>query len=333
VATLPTCFKTALSTIEPGADATNAKHAHAAVSKALKADCWFQDLGIDPVLIGSYAREVGIRRVKDVDVFARLKRAGSDLLPGRVLDELERVLVAAFGRGRVERQQRSLKVEFPDYHLSVDVVPARPCGDHWEIPNRPEHAARARWVETNPTRLTELTTDMNKTYLLNGSGIYVPVVKLVRQVRRTWIDDQPGGLYYEILTYWAFRKARPNETSVANYLEVVLTTIKDLFPNVIADGLDDPTLTTKKITTKATDEQLRTAAARTREAAELARDALGEVDDCRAADMWRRLLGQTSDGQTVFPVPSYCASAGGRSRTASLTPGAPRVPAGRDRYA
>jgi len=36
-------------------------------------------------------------------------------------------------------------------------------------------------VETNPTEMTELTTDANKTYLLD-EGIYVPLVKLVRRV-------------------------------------------------------------------------------------------------------------------------------------------------------
>lgn len=94
-----------------------------------------------------------------------------------------------FGHDRVERQNRSIKVNFPNYDLTVDAVPARPCGDHWELPNRPEDAERAAWVETNPLLLNELTTETNQRNTLNDDGIYVPAVKLIRQARRTWVGD------------------------------------------------------------------------------------------------------------------------------------------------
>ncbi len=157
MATLPTCFREALGNVQPAEDEKNAADAHEQASDALKADRKLRELGIDPVLIGSYAREVSIKRVKDVDVFGRLTKADDTLGPGEALDQFERVLVAAFGAERVERQQRSLKTDFPEYDLCVDAVPARPCGDHWEIPNRPKE--RARWVETNPTRLNESVRD------------------------------------------------------------------------------------------------------------------------------------------------------------------------------
>jgi hypothetical protein len=332
MAILPTCFEQALGNIEPGDDATNAKNAHAEVSKILRADPWLKNLGVDPYLIGSYAREVSIRRVKDVDVFARLTKAATSLRPGQALDRLERVLTDAFGADRVERQARSIKVDFPAYDLSVDVVPARPCGDHWEIPNRPEHVHRAQWVETSPIKLGELTTKTNQTFLLNGTGIYVPTVKLVRQIRRTWIDDQPGGLYFEILTYWAFQHARPNEGSVAEYLTTALTTIvDDVFPNALDYGLSDPTLDGETISTKATDGQVRAAADRTGEAATLAREALDEDDDCQAAVKWQRLLGSTTEDEVVLRLPSYCNADG--TRAAARTRGSATVAAGSDRYA
>ena len=96
MATLATHFKTALSNIEPSEDAKNAQSAHAEVTAALEADDLLANLGVDPLLIGSYGRHVSIRRVKDVDVFARLSKAGKDLRPGKILDHVEAVLEAAF---------------------------------------------------------------------------------------------------------------------------------------------------------------------------------------------------------------------------------------------
>ena len=134
MATLPSYFVQALSRIEPGPDADNAKKAHAEVSAALKAAAPLARLGVSPVLIGSYAREVSIRRVKDVDVLGRLQDADRDLRPGRAIDLFEDALAGSFGDKRVERQARSVKVSFDEFDLSVDAVPARPKGNHWEIP-------------------------------------------------------------------------------------------------------------------------------------------------------------------------------------------------------
>jgi hypothetical protein len=331
VATLPTNFRQALHNVQPAEDEKNAADAHDQVSDALKGDPKLRQLGIDPVLIGSYAREVSIKRVKDVDVFGRLTKADARLDPGDALNLFERVLIRKFGEERVERQHRSLKTGFPEFDLCVDSVPARPYGDHWEIPNRPNE--RARWVETNPTRLNELTTQVNQTFTLNGSGIYVPVVKLVRQTRRTWIGDQPGGFFFEIMTYWSFVTWRPHETSVAGYLTVTLERIARMLPKVATDGLADPTLPDKTIATKATAADFQTATARIDEAAKLARAALDEPDECKAAHKWRELLGKTSEGDDVFPMPEYCNADGTRRRTAGVTVGATRVPAGSGRYA
>jgi hypothetical protein len=238
---------------------------------------------------------------------------------------------SSLSSGRVERQHRSVKTDFPDYDLCVDAVPARPYEGHWEIPNRPKE--RARWVETNPTRLNELTTQVNKAFTLNGNGIYVPTVKLVRQTRRTWLGDQPGGFFFEIMTYWAFVNQQPSQTSVAGYLTFALGKIAAMLPKVATEGLDDPTLSGKKISTKATAADFKTATASIAEAAELSRAALDEPDDCKAAVGWRDLFGKTSDGEDVFPIPEYCNADGTRRSYPAVTAGATRVPAGSGRYA
>lgn len=344
MSTLATQFKTALTRIEPGQDAGNVAKAHKRVREALEADQRLIDLGVSPVLIGSYGRDVSIKRVKDVDVFVRLTKATSALRPGDILDHVTAVLVNAFPG--VERQHRSVKVDCNDYDLSVDVVIARPCvdhpDDHWQIPERMEDDGRASWVETNPTQMGELTTAANQEFLLSAdnprSGVYVPMVKLVRQVRRTWVDDQPGGYYFEVLTYHAFQDLQPDETTVAGYLTVVLREIADRLPDYLDVNPGDPTLDGAVIKTKATREQIQAAAERLAEAASLAREALlDEQDPCRSAVKWQKLLGQThhvSYPEDVFPLPEYCNADGStRSMTTTQVKGAPAVPAGRDRYA
>ncbi|MDO3175905.1 nucleotidyltransferase domain-containing protein [Mycobacteroides abscessus] len=333
MATLATCFQDALSTIEPDEDKKNAAKAHAEVRDVLSAKQELKDLGISPVLIGSYARHVSIRHVKDVDVFARLENADDSLAPGAALDAFEEVLVDEYTEDRVERQFRSIKVDFPEFDLTVDAVPARPCGDNWEIPNKPEDAQRAQWVETNPLKLNELTEEVNGKFLLNGNGIYVPIVKLVRQVRRTWLDDQPGGLFFELMSYWYFQNDQPSATSVAEYLTMTLEGIATMLPTVASDGLDDPTLPGEKISTKADDKDLETAQEKFREAADLAAAALADDDPCTSAVKWRELLGKTSDCEDIFPLPSYCNDDGTRKKAAAITSGATTVPAGDDRYA
>lgn len=341
MAKLATCFKDALSNIEPADDAEHAALAHAEVSAALRADDHLRtELGVDPILIGSYGRDVSIKRVKDVDVFARLTKAGNDLRPSEALDKFEDVLVAEFGADRVERQHRSFKVDFPDYDLSVDVVPARPCGEHWEIPQKTDEDTSASWVETNPTKMTELKTEANAAFLLYNddpdSGIYVPIVKLVQQVRRVWVSDQPGGFYFEVLAYWAFQEAQPDEDSVGGYLTTILDKIADLLDAAAEHGLDDPTLDGCKISTKATTQQIEAAATQLQEAADLAAEALTEPDSCQAAVKWRKLLGQTKHtepAEHVFPLPSFCNADGSTKATSSVTKGASTVPAGSDRYA
>ena len=169
MATLATQFKDALSNIEPGEDAKNAADAHMQVSAVLEADERLKGLGVSCFLIGSYGRDVSIRRVKDVDVFARLEKATSALRPGDILDHVTTVLEKAFPCC-VERQHRSAKVEFRDYDLCVDIVIARPCidhpDDHWQIPEKIEDDGRASWVETNPTKMGELKTAANKEFLV-----------------------------------------------------------------------------------------------------------------------------------------------------------------------
>jgi hypothetical protein len=200
VAILTSQFSKALESIEPSADdKANAPDAHWAVRAALISADGLKGWGLNPVLIGSYKRAVSIRRVTDIDVFCRLEDIGDDVAGDTVLDRFFTVLDAAFeaddaGNRRVKRQARSITIDFPEYNgLHVDAVPARKRPDgYWEIPTR-----EGGWQTTNPEKQTQLKTAMNDIF----TGDYVPLVKLIRQTRRTILDKRPGGLFAELALY------------------------------------------------------------------------------------------------------------------------------------
>lgn len=330
MAHLTECFKVAGSNLEPGDDADNAKAAHEDVREHLEDDDHLISLGIKTRLIGSYAREVSIRRMKDVDVFAMLENAGPELECDEILEHVEGVLEEAFP-GDVTRQDHSVQVELSAYDLSVDVVPARPCGDHWEIPDPIDD-----WVETNPLELGELTTKMNKLHKLGQQGIYVPMVKYIRQIRRARDIDRPSGLYFEVLTYWAFESEEADGNSRASYLASTLAGVVDQLETAIEKGgLKDPTLPDKTVATKATDKQLKAALEKMQQAETLARQALDEDDECESAQQWRVLLGRVvlgddELGDWVFPIPSDCGEEG---KSDVYIPGERVAPRGTDRFA
>lgn len=300
---LPSQFRDARKNVEPkGDDVDHAIEAHEDVREVLEKCGELVEMGIDTVLIGSYDRHVSIHRMKDVDVLSKLPDAG-EVDPVDLLDITEKALIDEYGEDRVERQARSIKVDFPDFELSVDAVPARPCDDHWEIPD-----ADGGWEETDPPKLAELSSAMNTD---NGEE-YVPTVKLIRQTRRAHVgENPPGGLYVEIATYHAFNNGI-EAGSDGGYLVEALKGVAEQLSSAAQDGLPDPTLDGRFISTRATDEQLESAATVFQDLATKAEDALESEDPCAAAKTFRDILGRDSDDEWVFPMPSYCNDDGTR---------------------
>lgn len=328
-------FDKALEMIEPStADKTNAPLAHKAVRDALTDADTLKDWGLKPILIGSYRRDVSIRRVKDVDVFCRMDAVDEDVSGSTVLDAFFKVLDDEFGldddgNRRVKRQARSLQVKFPEYDgLYVDAVPARPRWDgYWEIPSKDSD----EWQVTNPDELTTLKTTMNDTF----GGYYVPAVKLLRQTRRTVLNSRPGGLFVELCFYDACKRgvvSKFNQTIVyVTGLEAIATYLDDKVN--WGTSLPDPTMPGRTVTLRATDKQWEDARDKFAKAATKARDAYDEDDLGKAAVAFRELLGENGDGDTVFPMPAgYNEDGTKRAVAALITPGESFVPAGDRRF-
>lgn len=335
VAQLTAQFKAALSAIEPdAADKTNAADAHQQVRAALEADDRLAGYGIDTILIGSYKRNVSIKRIKDVDVFGRMEDSADDVEAQDILDHFFNVLDDEFGVDddggpRCVRQDRSVQVSFPEYDLYVDAVPARPhTGGTWEIPERGDDD---EWVETNPDELTSLTTAMNTTH----DGYYVKIVKLLRQTRRAQMGkgSKPGGLFIEILTYHAFERGLVSGTTLAEYYASALNGVSSILDDYVYEGVEipDPTLDDAALRVRATDQQFKDLRAALEDAASRADDALVMVDEGKAALIYQDLLGEDEDGEQVFPMPPGYNDDGSKKENA-YTPGDPKVPGGSHRF-
>ena len=319
-------FKMAKSNVEASeGDKANASAAHQHVRACLEADETLKACGIDTVLIGSYKRHVAIRRVKDVDVLSKLPNLPRDAGPRQVLGHFKDVLEGTYGADRVEAQRRSVKVDFPDFGLAVDAVPARASQhpSYIEIPDR-----AGGWQQTNPERLTELTTEMNNFY----DGEYVPLVKLIRQTRRHNLGDQPGGFYFEILTYHA-AQAGLDRTSPATLFSSALRSISGQLQMAVAGApVQDPTMPGFAITIRATDAQMQTAAATFAALAAEAEKAVA-AELCPGAKAFREILGRNEDGDWVFEMPATC-NEDGTAKTVSLVSAGDRtIPAGDRRFA
>jgi hypothetical protein len=332
MAQLATSFTQAQSNVEPSDDDwDNAPAAHDAVGSVLAEDDDLKEWGINPFLIGSYGRRVSIRRVYDVDMFCRLDKYPEGVTPSVVLDRVYDALVEEYGEDAVTRYDRSVTVLVPDMEgLYVDVVPARQAGGVWEIPTKD-----GDWIETNPIRLGELKEDKNA----DTDGLYVPCVKLLRQVRRTILGKattKPGGFTVEMALYTAHDEGLVSGDTMAKFFTTAIEGVADVFNRVANEDfqMPDPSMDGEVLEfdagadwdTAAT--KFAAAAATAREAYEMDEDKAG-----KAALLLQSIFGENDDYDQVFPMPAgYDKDGNARAKVNERKPGDSRVPGGDLRF-
>lgn len=323
---LPTEFGLAVRHVTiSGTKEERAIAAHTEVRELLEDDPELCGWGIDTRLIGSYARHTARYPGKDVDVFLRFAGLSTADDPGVVYDGVARVLIRKYGEkdvdpgGRVTKQARSLKVAFtdpdqPDSDLSfsIDAVPAVPWGDHWGIPNRDTDRWRDpdpenRWVLTSPIQFaddSETLSTSPDSPTVGKVNAYCPVVRLLRQVRHVHLaEDRPGGLYTEVAAYHAWRQDAVSGDSWAELLAESLREVASQFRAATTSGMTDPVLGTP-MKPELTPEQWNNGADVFEGLAAKAAEAL-DAENCRAAFLWRQILGENDLGP-VLPLPPGC---------------------------
>jgi hypothetical protein len=325
MAELPTSFMEARRRVEPtDLDKDNAQEAHRLVRTCLEADPTLISYGVETALIGSYRRQVSIRRVKDVDTLCKLPDLPRDVDSAALLSDIRGLLNNKFEEARVTPQDRSIKVKFPDFDMHVDVVPARSGTSYLEIPD-----GDGGWMETNPEKFTELTITMNQRY----DGRYVPLVKLVRQARRASLAKRPGGFLFEVLAYHACNVGLSASCDAELFTGAVRSISNQLAAIATGGTVSDPTRPGCTITVRVTDDQLATAVEKFEKVADRAEAALAEADRCAAALEFRKILGKNPDDDWIFEIPAECNDDGSLRKTSVTIPGERLIPAGDSRFA
>ena len=324
MATLRSQFDQALTNIEINKDkAQRAINAHTEIREVLEKDEKLTEWGVDTKLIGSYSRDTGIYPGKDVDVFVKLTKLDTESEPKEVYNAVWDALQEEYGDakkgGRAEQQTRSVKVAFPDKGASsganssfaVDAVPAVQDGEHWAIPTKDRDrwvASTGRWVTTDPERFGEMSSALSTSQLsptVGGRNAYKPIVKLMRQARRTHLGDKrPGGLFIEFATYEAWDAGSVTGDEWDPLLAQTLRRVAERLANAAIYPLCDPVLGTP-VEPAVDEKDLANAAAVFSELADLADEALN-LDDCQAALKWRNILGGNDRADPVFPLPPGC---------------------------
>ena len=325
-------FERALTNIEiNGQKRERAIDAHTEITEFLQKDEQLKKWGVEPLLIGSYGRDVGIYPGKDVDVFLRFTRLDTRAAPRTVFDAVWRVIVRKYGQhgqggGQAQQQARSVKVLFADHDripgrdFSVDAVPAVRRGDLWAIPTKDQNRwveGEGRWVTTGSVRFGELSTDLNQSASKVGDRpAYKPIVKLVRQTRETCLGDKrPGGLYLEFVTFEAWQSGLVKGSEWDVLLARTLQCIADRFSRAGVNPLLDPVLGTP-VDPPLSAGQVEQAAAIFRKLAVMANRALS-MNDTDAATEWRKILGGNDRANPVLPHPPNSGGGGGGAVTAA----------------
>ena len=330
MATLRSQFDQALTNIEINKDkAQRAIEAHTDIREVLEKDEQLTKWGVDTKLIGSYSRDTGIYPGKDVDVFVKLTQLDTESEPKEVYNAVWDALQKEYGDtkdgGRAEQQDRSVKVVFPDKGTSsganssfaVDAVPAVQDGERWGIPTKDRNrwtASTGRWVTTDPECFGNMSSTLSTSQLspaVGGRNAYKPIVKLMRQARRTHLGDKrPGGLFVEFATYEAWVSGTVTGDEWGPLLAQTLRCVAERFANATIYPLCDPALDTP-VEPTVDEKDLANAAAVFSELTGLADEALN-LDDCQAALKWRKILGSNDRADPVFPLPSGCDANGNR---------------------
>ena len=144
---------------------------------------------------------------------------------------------------------------------------------------------------------------MRFTPLVLGRGAYVPVVRLVRQIREHHLgESKPGGLYLELATYWTFDEGVSGDCFAA-LLSHVLDSLKDKLSGYAIHPLIDPALGSPYEPRPDSGDLFRAAevfGTLARQAAEAL-----TADRCQAAVLWRKIIGENERGPG-FPIPEGC---------------------------
>jgi hypothetical protein len=326
--------------------------AHLEVRSGLSGAEALTDLGVEPRLIGSYARDVSIWPGKDVDLFG-LSTAPGTLGPQQLYNRFGMALDGYRRAGRLRPQPRSFQIDFGDgagertrypsrefiqtaatdygldddlvneaeteiergFPFHVDAVPARPHGQHYQIPQTStivlgsgerQRMLSREWVDTDPLGLNDETTRVNGLVTIGGQGAYVPTVKAIRQFKSAHLRRvKPSSLFYEFILLEGFDAACISGDTWADVTAAAFEYLNARMATLDTSPVCDPILRQPYAPLPSAEDRM-TATAAVRDALRSARRAVDATDRCSAALAWRSVFGGNGRREHVFPMPDGC---------------------------
>lgn len=286
-------FEEFLRDIEPShTTKARASSAHTSMREFLSTHEDFGELLETSFLSGSYKRDTAIRpkasegavERPDVDIIVQTTHTLSDS-PAHVVDSLYSALKS--GYSEVRKQQRSVGVETGN--ASMDVVPViAPEGDDgpFYIPDR----KLEEWVETNPLRHTQWTTETNQT----AGGRFKPLVKLMKWWRREnpTVSKRPKGFVIECITAECMKMDEKHYgESFAKTLDGIVSTYRYWVRIQTVPRIEDPGVPGNSVTEGMTFAAFEGFYKKAEAHADKARDALATDDSEEATKLWRAIFG------------------------------------------
>ena len=268
-------------------EAADAQRRHADVRSRIRDDF---DVKTD-FLSGSYARHTKTKPLKDVDVLFVLgegERWRREEPPIDMLRAFEASLKKKYAADQISIGRRSASVEFekPNYAddhpgkiLSIDAVPALPCKDGYEIPDK----VTGTWIKTNPETHAAQATAKNKAL----DGKWVPLVKMLRGWNRANGKPIQPSFLVEVMAEGlvdAPFSGYPNE--VRNFFAAAADTIHQTWADPAGLGPPVSDQMTSDLVNKA-----RTALREAEQKAALAFRAEQRGNQGEALRLWKEILG------------------------------------------
>ena len=293
-------FKKLLSDIEPSTTTkTNAQKAHKGLSDFLWGHEEFKEVLEKVLLSGSYKRNTAVRPRKkgevtdrpDVDVVVVLRYSlGVD--PGEVLDFLCRILREKYVVVRKQNRSAGISSGLADMDV-VPIIAPYGMGGTLYIPDR----KLEQWMETNPPRHTEWTTERNAA----SGGRFKPLVKEFKWWRRQnhTVGRKPKGFAMECIV------AENMDYNQTNHAELFVGTMEAIVRKYDFDVfmgrvpfIADPGVPGNNVTYGMTFAAFEGFYNKAKKHAEIGRRAIEEDDPEEELRLWREIFGER------FPAPA-----------------------------
>jgi len=164
-------------------------------------------------LQGSFARKTMIAPLRDIDKVVVLTNRFRGWHPNAVMDEIQRVLAAAYPEATFDRTRHSLQMDFGPTSFYFDIVPA------WETESTDDDVCIANrdtgaWDRSNTRTLMRVVSDRNG----DTNGRFIHQIRMVKQVVKNLLDGAIPGLHVESWAYLDITTSMPDDEAAARIL-------------------------------------------------------------------------------------------------------------------